>query len=102
MQFTNPSGDSVTLNPSEKLNVEYDILNFWNFPQGLGYKVKVGTFSPSSPPGQQLSLLEDRIEWNTGDGEVGGMSHYALQNTDHLKINKITLRELQTSSYIKR
>ncbi|XP_057628006.1 vomeronasal type-2 receptor 116-like [Chionomys nivalis] len=70
VQFTNPSGDSVTLNPSEKLDVEYDILNFWNFPQGLGYKVKVGTFSPSSPPGQQLSLLEDRIEWNTGDGET--------------------------------
>ncbi|KAH0521275.1 Vomeronasal type-2 receptor 116 [Microtus ochrogaster] len=70
IQFINPAGDSVTLNPSEKLYVEYDILNFWNFPQGLGYKVKVGTFSPYLPPGQQLSLLEDRIEWSTGDQET--------------------------------
>ncbi|XP_005081391.2 vomeronasal type-2 receptor 116-like [Mesocricetus auratus] len=70
IQFTNPSGDQVNLHPSEKLNVEYDILNFWNFPQGLGYKVKVGTFSPYFPPGQQLSLSEDKIEWSTGVRET--------------------------------
>ncbi|KAK7797044.1 hypothetical protein U0070_025160, partial [Myodes glareolus] len=81
IKFINPGGDSITLNPSEKLYVEYDILNFWNFPQGLGYKVKVGTFSPYLPPGQQLSLLEDRIEWSTEDQEVGGIlqSLYAVK-----------------------
>ncbi|XP_050995545.1 vomeronasal type-2 receptor 116-like [Acomys russatus] len=66
IQFMNAGGDSVTLKPSEKVHVDYDILNFWNFPQGLGYKVKVGTFSSYLPPGQQLSLSEDKIEWNTG------------------------------------
>lgn len=85
IRFTNPIGDPVNLNPSEQFRVEYDILNFWNFPQGLAYKVKVGKFSPYFPPGQQLSLSEDRIEWSTGGREVGGMSHHALQNTEEKK-----------------
>ncbi|XP_040594426.1 vomeronasal type-2 receptor 116-like [Mesocricetus auratus] len=70
IQFKNPTGDSVTLNPSKNIHITYDILNFWNFPQGLGYKVKIGTFSPYFPPGQQLSLYEDRIEWSTGVTET--------------------------------
>ncbi|XP_034377826.1 vomeronasal type-2 receptor 116-like [Arvicanthis niloticus] len=70
IQFMNPSGDLVTLNPSENLYVEYDILNFWNFPQGLGYKVKVGMFSPYLPTSQQLSLSEESIEWSTGLGQT--------------------------------
>ncbi|XP_028622433.1 vomeronasal type-2 receptor 116-like [Grammomys surdaster] len=70
IQFMNPSGDPVTLNPSENFYVEYDILNFWNFPQGLGYKVKVGMFSPYLPRGQQLSLSEESIEWSTGLGQT--------------------------------
>ncbi|ERE73250.1 vomeronasal type-2 receptor [Cricetulus griseus] len=37
---------------------------------GLGYKVKVGTFSPYFPTDQQLSLSEDRIEWSTGIRET--------------------------------
>ncbi|XP_034377830.1 vomeronasal type-2 receptor 116-like [Arvicanthis niloticus] len=70
IQFMNPSGDPVTLNPSKNLYVEYDILNFWNFPQGLGHKIKVGMFSPYLPPGQQLSLSEESIEWSTGLGQT--------------------------------
>uniref|UniRef100_A0ABK0LC79 G-protein coupled receptors family 3 profile domain-containing protein n=1 Tax=Rattus norvegicus TaxID=10116 RepID=A0ABK0LC79_RAT len=66
IKFLNPGGDPISLNPSEKLHIDYDILNFWDFPQGLTYKVKVGTFSPYFPPGQQLSISEDRIEWSIG------------------------------------
>ncbi|XP_055475352.1 vomeronasal type-2 receptor 116-like [Psammomys obesus] len=47
----------------KKIVSEYDILNFWNFPKGLGLKVKVGTFSPNAPQGQQFSLSEHLIEW---------------------------------------
>ncbi|XP_036031812.1 vomeronasal type-2 receptor 116-like [Onychomys torridus] len=42
---------------------KYDILNFWNFPKGLGQKVIVGTFLPNAPNGQQLSLSEQMIKW---------------------------------------
>nr|XP_006994322.2 vomeronasal type-2 receptor 116-like [Peromyscus maniculatus bairdii] len=47
----------------KKLSSDYDILNFWNFPKGLGVKVKVGTFSSNAPLGQQLSLTEQMIRW---------------------------------------
>uniref|UniRef100_A0A9L0TIE8 GPCR family 3 nine cysteines domain-containing protein n=1 Tax=Equus caballus TaxID=9796 RepID=A0A9L0TIE8_HORSE len=38
---------------------EYAILNFWNFPEGLGLKVKVGEYSPrkSHSRYQQVSDL---------------------------------------------
>uniref|UniRef100_A0A8C9P4K2 GPCR family 3 nine cysteines domain-containing protein n=1 Tax=Spermophilus dauricus TaxID=99837 RepID=A0A8C9P4K2_SPEDA len=49
-----------------KMEGEYDIQNFWNFPEGLRRKVKVGKFSPHAPCGQQLSLHEDLIQWSIG------------------------------------
>ncbi|XP_062035350.1 vomeronasal type-2 receptor 116-like [Lepus europaeus] len=70
LQFTNPVGDLVNLNQKRKLEAEYDILNFWNFPDGVRYKVKVGQFSPYVPHGQQLSLSENLIEWATGITET--------------------------------
>ncbi|XP_051028982.1 vomeronasal type-2 receptor 116-like [Acomys russatus] len=70
VQFINSGGYPVSLNPSEKRHEDYDILNFQNFPQGFGYKVKVGTFSPHLPHGHQLSLSEDRIEWSIGDKQT--------------------------------
>ncbi|XP_021099634.1 vomeronasal type-2 receptor 116-like [Heterocephalus glaber] len=66
IQFTNPAGDQVNLDDRRKLDVEYNILNFWNFPEGLRFKVKLGTFTPHVPHDQQLSLSDDIIEWATG------------------------------------
>ncbi|XP_076965722.1 LOW QUALITY PROTEIN: vomeronasal type-2 receptor 116-like [Callospermophilus lateralis] len=70
IKFNNPAGDPVSMNQKGQLDREYDILNFWNFPEGLGLKVKVGTFSAYLPQGQQLSLSEDKIEWATGDRQT--------------------------------
>uniref|UniRef100_A0A8C6IFK6 Vomeronasal 2, receptor 93 n=1 Tax=Mus spicilegus TaxID=10103 RepID=A0A8C6IFK6_MUSSI len=47
----------------QTIDVEYDILNLWNLPKGLGLKVKVGSFSANAPQGQQLSLSEQMIQW---------------------------------------
>ncbi|EHA98581.1 Vomeronasal type-2 receptor 26 [Heterocephalus glaber] len=69
IQFENPAGYQVNLDDRRKLDVVYDILNFWNFP-GLRLKVKLGTFNPHGPPGQKLSLSDDMIEWATGITET--------------------------------
>ena len=55
----------------QKLNAEYDILNLWNLPKGLGLKVKIGSFSANAPQGQQLSLSEQMIQWPAIFSEVG-------------------------------
>ncbi|XP_062035349.1 vomeronasal type-2 receptor 116-like [Lepus europaeus] len=70
LQFTNSAGDLVNLNQKRNLEAEYDILNFWNFPYGVGHKVTVGKFSPYVPQSQQLSLSENLIEWATGITET--------------------------------
>ncbi|KAM4872911.1 vomeronasal type-2 receptor 116-like [Thomomys bottae] len=70
IQFHNPVGEQVILDEKDKLEAEYDIVNQWNFPEGLELKVKVGLFSPYAPHGHQLSLSEEMIEWAIGTAET--------------------------------
>ncbi|XP_021505187.1 vomeronasal type-2 receptor 116-like [Meriones unguiculatus] len=69
-ELINPAGDPVVLDWKRKSHAEYDILNFWNFPKGLGLNVKVGTFFPNAPEGQKLSLSNHMIQWATGLTEI--------------------------------
>ncbi|KAM5262781.1 vomeronasal type-2 receptor 116-like [Ctenodactylus gundi] len=69
IQVSTPAGDQLNLNNKKKRDAKYDILNFWNFPEGLRFKIKVGAFSSHAPPGQQLCLFEDLIEWATAISE---------------------------------
>ncbi|XP_032761018.1 vomeronasal type-2 receptor 116-like [Rattus rattus] len=70
IQVINSVGDYVALDWKRKINPEYDIVNLWNFPTGLLQFVNVGTFSPRSPQGQQLSLSEYMIQWPMAFTEV--------------------------------
>ncbi|XP_051061532.1 vomeronasal type-2 receptor 116-like [Phodopus roborovskii] len=65
----NYAGGNVVLDLKRKVDAEYDILNFWNSPGGPGHTVKVGTFYPKSPQGQQL-ILSHHIKWPTGLTEI--------------------------------
>lgn len=47
----------------QKINEEYDILNLWNFPKGLGLKIKIGNYSSNAPDGQQLTISDQMIQW---------------------------------------
>jgi vomeronasal 2 receptor len=58
--------DNMSLDWRQKLNAEYDILNLWNLPKGLGLKVKIGSFSANTAQHQQLSLSEEMIQWPEG------------------------------------
>ncbi|XP_028640503.1 vomeronasal type-2 receptor 116-like isoform X2 [Grammomys surdaster] len=67
--FTNPVGELVNMNHRENQCAEYDIFNIWNFPQGLGIKVKIGSYFPCLPQSQRLHISED-LEWATGGTSV--------------------------------
>jgi hypothetical protein len=77
----------VILDEKRKLEAEYAILNFWNFPEGVRHREKLGRFSTYGPHSQQLSLQEDLIEWNSGTLEVGCIKsqsfefHKSVSNT---------------------
>ncbi|XP_059108631.1 vomeronasal type-2 receptor 116-like isoform X1 [Peromyscus eremicus] len=62
MHFVNPAGDVINMNQKEKLQAEYGIYYIYNFPHGVGLKVKIGEFKPYFPHGQQLHLYEDMIQ----------------------------------------
>ncbi|XP_034379351.1 vomeronasal type-2 receptor 116-like [Arvicanthis niloticus] len=67
--FTNPVGELVNMKQRENQCAEYDIFIIWNFPQGLGLKVKIGSYFPCLPQSQQLRISED-LEWATGGTSV--------------------------------
>ncbi|XP_052022453.1 vomeronasal type-2 receptor 116-like isoform X2 [Apodemus sylvaticus] len=67
--FTNPVGELVNMNHRENQCAEYDIFNIWNFPQGFGLKVKIGSYFPCIPQMQQLHISED-VELATGGTPV--------------------------------
>ncbi|XP_017445187.1 vomeronasal 2 receptor, 5 isoform X2 [Rattus norvegicus] len=65
IEFTNPVGELVDTKHKENQCATYDIFITWNFPQGLGLKVKIGSYFPCLPQSQQLHISED-WEWVTG------------------------------------
>ncbi|XP_012888944.1 PREDICTED: vomeronasal type-2 receptor 116-like [Dipodomys ordii] len=69
-EFYNPTRYPVNWDEKRKLEPEYDILNIWDFPEGLQIEVKVGKFSSYAPHGNQLSLSEDMVEWAIGTTET--------------------------------
>ncbi|XP_051018272.1 vomeronasal type-2 receptor 116-like isoform X3 [Acomys russatus] len=70
IHFTNPAGDRVNMNQREKLQRKTDIFSISNWQQGLGIKLKIGSFSPYFPHGQQLHLSADMMEWATGSTKI--------------------------------
>ncbi|XP_021010773.1 vomeronasal type-2 receptor 116-like isoform X2 [Mus caroli] len=67
--FTNPVGELVNMKHRENQCADYDIFIIWNFPQGLGLKVKIGSYLHCYPQSQQLHIFED-LEWATGGTSV--------------------------------
>jgi vomeronasal 2 receptor len=60
----------VNMMHGENECTEYDIFIIWNFPQGLGLKVKIGSYLPCFPQSQQLHISDD-LEWAMGGTSVG-------------------------------
>ena len=61
--------DKKSLGWRQTIDEEYDILNLWNLPKGLGLKVKIGSYFPCFPQSQQLHISED-LDWATGGSSV--------------------------------
>ncbi|XP_032752178.1 vomeronasal type-2 receptor 116-like isoform X2 [Rattus rattus] len=68
--FTNPLGDKVIMKEREILQEDYNIFHTWNFSQHIGFKVKIGKFSPYFPHGRHFHLYVDMIELATGSRKM--------------------------------
>ncbi|XP_023418421.2 vomeronasal type-2 receptor 116-like [Cavia porcellus] len=80
IQFTSPAGEQVNLDLTRKVDANYNIVNLWNFPEGLRLRVKVGEFFSHSQFGQYLAISEDLIEWAT---EITELPHSSCSESCH-------------------
>ncbi|XP_061446520.1 vomeronasal type-2 receptor 26-like [Rhineura floridana] len=65
ISFNNSAGDEIMFNEHGELAAGFDITNFVTFPNKSYIRVKVGSLDPQAPPGKELKINGDRIEWHS-------------------------------------
>ncbi|XP_015266854.1 PREDICTED: vomeronasal type-2 receptor 26-like [Gekko japonicus] len=65
ISFNNSAREQIVLNEHGELTGGFDITNLVTFPNNTYIKVKVGIVDPQAPPGQEVTIDEDSIEWHT-------------------------------------
>nr|XP_028560586.1 vomeronasal type-2 receptor 26-like [Podarcis muralis] len=64
ISFNNSAGDEITLNEHGELAAGFDITNLVTFPNNSYVRVKVGRLDPQAPPGKELIINGNRIQWH--------------------------------------
>ncbi|XP_077774157.1 vomeronasal type-2 receptor 26-like [Podarcis muralis] len=64
LSFNNSAGDEITFNEHGELAGGFDITNLVTFPNNSYVRVKVGRLDPQAPPGKELTINRDRIQWH--------------------------------------
>ncbi|XP_061447705.1 vomeronasal type-2 receptor 116-like [Rhineura floridana] len=68
--FNNTLGDTIAFNENGELVAGFDITNWSVFANGSVLRVNIGRLDPQAPPGQKLSIHDDRIVWHRSFNEV--------------------------------
>ncbi|XP_060137296.1 vomeronasal type-2 receptor 26-like [Zootoca vivipara] len=63
ISFNNSVGDEITFNEHGELAGGFDITNLVTFPNNSYVRVKVGKLDPQAPPGKELTINGDEIQW---------------------------------------
>nr|XP_056720655.1 vomeronasal type-2 receptor 26-like [Euleptes europaea] len=64
ISFNNSAGDEIMFNDRGELVAGFDVTNLVTFPNYSYIRVKVGKLDAQTPPGKELTIHEDRIEWH--------------------------------------
>ncbi|XP_033024095.1 vomeronasal type-2 receptor 26-like [Lacerta agilis] len=64
ISFNNSAGDEITFNEHGELAAGFDITNLVTFPNNSYVGIKVGKLDPQAPPGKELSMNGDGIQWH--------------------------------------
>uniref|UniRef100_A0A8D2Q7V1 G-protein coupled receptors family 3 profile domain-containing protein n=1 Tax=Varanus komodoensis TaxID=61221 RepID=A0A8D2Q7V1_VARKO len=63
ISFNNSAGDTIQFDGNGEAVTEFDITNWIIFPNQSFVRVKVGHFSPQSPPEKAFSIYDQSIVW---------------------------------------
>nr|XP_056720656.1 vomeronasal type-2 receptor 26-like [Euleptes europaea] len=64
ISFNNSAGDEIMFNDHGELVAGLDVTNLITFPNYSYVRVKVGKLDAQTPPGKELTIHEDIIEWH--------------------------------------
>ncbi|XP_060110743.1 vomeronasal type-2 receptor 26-like [Heteronotia binoei] len=64
VSFNNSAGDEIQFNEHGELEAGFDVTNLITFPNKSYTQVKVGKLDLQAPPGKELTMDEDKIEWH--------------------------------------
>ncbi|XP_062994484.1 vomeronasal type-2 receptor 26-like [Elgaria multicarinata webbii] len=68
--FNNSAGDTVTFDENGELVAGFDVTNLVTFPNNSFVRVKVGRLEPWGPPGKELNLDDNQIQWHRNFNQV--------------------------------
>ncbi|XP_054850480.1 vomeronasal type-2 receptor 26-like [Eublepharis macularius] len=64
ISFNNSVKDEIVFNEHGELATEFDVTNLITFPNNSYVRVKVGRVNSQAPPGKELTIQDDKIEWH--------------------------------------
>nr|XP_033779265.1 vomeronasal type-2 receptor 26-like [Geotrypetes seraphini] len=65
VHFKAPDGHEIFFDDKGRASVHYDIVQFFQFPNGTSTTIHVGSFNPSAPRDKQLIVNQTAIFWKT-------------------------------------
>ncbi|XP_053117317.1 vomeronasal type-2 receptor 26-like [Hemicordylus capensis] len=74
ISFNNSIGDNVKFNKHGELAAGFDVTNLVTFQNDSYVQVKVGRLDPQAPPGKELTINEDQIQWHRDLTQVPPLS----------------------------
>ncbi|XP_065421282.1 vomeronasal type-2 receptor 26-like [Chrysemys picta bellii] len=85
VRFNNSTGDEVYFDENGESSAGYDILNWIVFPNDSFITVKVGHMDPRAPVGQEFTINEAAIVWNSRCGHCDRCPEDQYPNRDQDK-----------------
>ncbi|XP_062993145.1 vomeronasal type-2 receptor 26-like [Elgaria multicarinata webbii] len=70
ISFNNSAGEEIMFNEHGELAGGFDVTNLITFPNNSYIRVKVGRLDPHAPPGEELTIAEDKINWQRNLSQV--------------------------------
>ncbi|XP_062993143.1 vomeronasal type-2 receptor 26-like [Elgaria multicarinata webbii] len=74
ISFNNSAGGEIMFNERGELAGGFDVTNLITFPNNSYIRVKVGRLDPHAPPGEELTIAEDKINWQRNLTQVPPLS----------------------------
>ncbi|XP_069468235.1 vomeronasal type-2 receptor 116-like [Ambystoma mexicanum] len=70
LSFRTPAGAEIAFDEYGEMPPQYDILQWFVFPNGSSTSITVGSFDPSAPPGHQLFINRSSLLWGSGESHL--------------------------------